>query len=52
MNQAESKHKDMWTRLKQLLPSQSNTSITSYLKVDGESVTSSEKNQMFLMIFL
>ena len=43
INQAESKPKDMWTRLKQFLPSKSNTSTLSYLEVDGESVTSNDK---------
>jgi hypothetical protein len=34
INQAQTKPKDMWTRLKQFLPSKCNKIQTSYLQID------------------
>jgi hypothetical protein len=37
------KPKDMWTRLKQFIPSKSKNSCTSYLEIDNQAVTENDK---------
>jgi hypothetical protein len=39
IEQAHAKPKDMWDRIKELLPSKRNQSSTTHLEVDGEPIT-------------
>jgi hypothetical protein len=43
INQAQTKPKDMWTRLKQFLPSKCNTIQTSYLQIDNTCISQNDQ---------